>query len=188
MLSRIKDNQQGIAFVVVLIGVVVVLGIGVAIANVAVSNNANKTASILEQQNINNGLAPETTGQSIPNETPTSETSNSSPSTEKPSTRTPSSSPPSSPPPSSPSPAQPTTHNIGIYDDYFSQTSLTIKKGDTVKWTNYGTFHNVVKSGAFNSGDLYGGQTFLYMFSSAGTFSYECTYHNGMNGTITVQN
>ena len=40
------------------------------------------------------------------------------------------------------------------------------------------------KSGS--AGGIGGGQTFKHAFTKAGTFSYVCTVHPGMKGTVVV--
>jgi plastocyanin len=79
-------------------------------------------------------------------------------------------------------------HAVTIKDMKFSPDSLEIKVGDTVVWTNSDDRdHTVVDSGnAFKSDNLKPGKTFSYKFEKAGKFSYTCTYHPRMKGTITV--
>ncbi len=79
-------------------------------------------------------------------------------------------------------------HAVTIKDMKFSPDSLEIKVGDTVVWTNNDDRdHTVVDSGnAFKSDNLKQGKTFSYKFEKAGKFSYTCTYHPRMKGTITV--
>jgi plastocyanin len=73
----------------------------------------------------------------------------------------------------------------------FSPGSVTITKGGTVTWTNEaGTVaHNVTFSTAgapSNVGNMTSGSA-SRTFSNTGSFSYQCTNHSGMNGTVTVQ-
>lgn len=73
----------------------------------------------------------------------------------------------------------------------FSPANVTINVGQTVKWTNTSTFtHNVTPVGhsEWTAATLSGnGSTFVHTFDTAGSFPYECTIHNGMTGTVTVQ-
>jgi plastocyanin len=59
-----------------------------------------------------------------------------------------------------------------------------------VKWGNAdATTHHVVADGAsplFDSGLLAGGSTYTFTFTSTGTFTYHCSIHPGMVGTIQV--
>lgn len=78
----------------------------------------------------------------------------------------------------------------------FTPSTLTVKKGDTVKITfkNTGGFHNFVID-AFNvrTPTIQDGQTASVQFTAdkAGTFEYYCAVGNhrqmGMKGTLTVQ-
>jgi plastocyanin len=61
--------------------------------------------------------------------------------------------------------------------------------GDTVTFTNDGAVAHTVTatSGAkFDSGSLEPGKTFKFTAEKAGTVSYVCTIHPGMQGTIEV--
>lgn len=94
-----------------------------------------------------------------------------------------------------------TTHVITTSGFSFSPNSLTIREGDTVRWTNLqGNSHNVVQTdcratpasvynGGFFSG--FGGDvdTFEVTFDDAGEFCFICQPHvgSGMNGHITVE-
>ena len=75
----------------------------------------------------------------------------------------------------------------------FNPSSVTITRGGSVTWTHDGAAatHNVTfNSGASgtpaNVGNLSSGNA-SRTFSTAGTFSYHCTNHNGMTGTVVVQ-
>lgn len=71
----------------------------------------------------------------------------------------------------------------------FQPNAVSLKSGDVVQWTNTGTTpHNVtfddypdLTSGTMNGNDVY-----QIKFTQAGTYSYHCTFHNGMDGQITV--
>lgn len=86
--------------------------------------------------------------------------------------------------------------NVTIQPNTFAPASLTIKVGQTVRWTWEGGTHNVVSGqtcadsdGNFRSGSPQGGGTFDHTFAVAGTFPYHCEVHcdMGMTGTIIVQ-
>jgi len=84
--------------------------------------------------------------------------------------------------------ASPTTgaQSISIKGFAFSSTELTIKKGDTVTWTNEDSaVHNVV-GGILHSEDLANGQSFSFTFTETGTYDYICTHHPSMKGKIIV--
>jgi len=85
-------------------------------------------------------------------------------------------------------PARAATHSVQIGDGFFSPANLTVTVGDTVTWTNTDDSPHTVTAtdGAFDAGNLDGGATFSQTFTSAGTFTYVCSYHDEMAGTITV--
>jgi plastocyanin len=80
--------------------------------------------------------------------------------------------------------------SVTMKDIKFNPSQVKIKAGQTVTWTNEdsGVGHDVTaasfKSGA--AGGIEGGQTFQHTFKNAGTFSYVCTVHPGMKGTVVV--
>jgi plastocyanin len=79
----------------------------------------------------------------------------------------------------------------------FDPKDITIKKGDTVTWTNDESVgHDVTKESGpgpdFSSGDPGGmsqGDTYEETFNTAGEIEYVCVVHKGqgMTGTITVE-
>jgi len=91
-----------------------------------------------------------------------------------------------------------TTH-VNIIDFGFSPPSVSISVGDTVTWTNTGSFTHTTTSGTttggsphpdgkWDSGALLPGHTFSHVFTSAGSFPYYCTPHYTMMvGTVTVK-
>ncbi len=75
----------------------------------------------------------------------------------------------------------------------FSPVNITVVIGvnNTVQWSNNGgTTHTSTslpgQAESWNSGDLNVGQTFTFIFSTAGTYNYECTIHPFMRGVVTV--
>ncbi len=89
---------------------------------------------------------------------------------------------------------------VSIVDYSFSPSSVSIKVGTTVTWTNSGSVAHTTTSdqGVWNSGQIaaasgggiYGGGTaagsYSYTFGTAGTYTYHCMNHPQMTGTITV--
>ena len=77
---------------------------------------------------------------------------------------------------------------VSIVDFNFNPGTLTVAKGATVTWTNTGaTTHTVTADdGSFDSGHVSAGATFSQTFATAGTFTYHCSIHSSMKGTITV--
>ncbi len=78
---------------------------------------------------------------------------------------------------------------VTIVDFSFSPGTITINVGDTVTWTNNGpTPHSATApNGAFDTGIFPAGESRSHTFSQAGTFSYICTPHPNMRGTVVVQ-
>ena len=87
--------------------------------------------------------------------------------------------------------SQPTTTQaenlITIKGFAFSPSDLKIKKGTTVTWKNEDSVTHTVKSDSFVSKDLATGDTFQFTFDTAGTFSYICSIHPSMTGTVAVE-
>jgi plastocyanin len=78
---------------------------------------------------------------------------------------------------------------VTIADFAFDPGDLTVSVGDTVTWTNDDdTDHTVTADDdSFDSDDVAGGDTFEQTFDEAGEFSYHCSIHSQMTGTITVE-
>jgi plastocyanin len=72
----------------------------------------------------------------------------------------------------------------------FSPSTVTITKGGTVTWTNNaGAAHNVTftsPGSPTNIGNFSSGSN-SRTFDTAGTYSYHCTNHSGMDGTVKVE-
>jgi plastocyanin len=78
---------------------------------------------------------------------------------------------------------------VSVQDNTFDPGTIKVKVGDTVEWTNEGGIaHTVTATGGadFDSGSLAPGDTFSFTADKAGTISYVCTFHPGMQGTIEV--
>ena len=70
----------------------------------------------------------------------------------------------------------------------FSPKSLTVKVGTTVTATNLDSTPHTWTSGpaSFDSGNLDQGKSYSFTFKTPGTFTYVCTYHKAMVGTVVV--
>ena len=77
---------------------------------------------------------------------------------------------------------------IEIEDFAFITASVTIKVGTTVKWSNKDDVQHDVKGddGSWGSAALNKGDDFKFTFSQAGTYTYHCSFHPSMKGTIVV--
>jgi plastocyanin len=70
----------------------------------------------------------------------------------------------------------------------YSPSPINISAGGTVTWTNNdNTTHTATDAGTFDSGAIAPGASFSHTFPTAGTFTYHCSIHPGMVGTVTVQ-
>lgn len=73
----------------------------------------------------------------------------------------------------------------------FSPGNVTVVTGTVVTWEFSGSTHNVTFQGPGPAGgnipDQRPGASASRTFTVAGSYAYQCTRHNGMQGTITVQ-
>lgn len=77
---------------------------------------------------------------------------------------------------------------IGSVSNGFVPSTITIKKGTTVTWTNNdSTAHTVVGTG-FTSQSLSYNQSYTHRYDTAGSFDYHCGIHPVMQGTVNVIN
>lgn len=78
---------------------------------------------------------------------------------------------------------------VSIENFSFAPNASTVPAGTTVTWTNNDTVPHTVTStdNAFNSGNINPGETFSFTFADAGTFTYVCSYHPNMTGSVVVQ-
>lgn len=80
------------------------------------------------------------------------------------------------------------TNAVSIKGFAFVPASVTVHVGATVTWTNGDEEpHTVVAPGGpFRSTPLTPGATFRYTFGKPGHYSYVCTIHPFMRGTVVV--
>jgi plastocyanin len=78
--------------------------------------------------------------------------------------------------------------SVTIKDFSFGPSSITVQVGDTVSWANQGNQPHTATAGdgSFDTGRLSRGQSGSHTFTSAGTFSYICSIHPFMKGTVVV--
>jgi plastocyanin len=78
--------------------------------------------------------------------------------------------------------------SVTIEDFDFDPADVAIQPGDTVMWVNRGNTPHTVTSddGQFDSEALNPGESFMFTFPEAGTFSYHCEIHPFMTGSVTV--
>ncbi len=78
--------------------------------------------------------------------------------------------------------------SVSIEDFFFSPSTVKVHVGDTVGWINRGKAPHsaTANDGSFDTGVLKPGQSRSHTFRQAGTFTYFCTVHPNMHGTVIV--
>jgi plastocyanin len=78
---------------------------------------------------------------------------------------------------------------IKIDNFVFSPNTVTVPAGSTLHWTNHDDIpHNVVSDDkSFKSKVMDTDESFSYMFTKPGTYTYFCSIHPKMTGKIVVQ-
>ncbi|HEY5093701.1 MAG TPA: cupredoxin family copper-binding protein [Candidatus Eremiobacteraceae bacterium] len=78
---------------------------------------------------------------------------------------------------------------VKITNFAFSPQKVVIPVGGSVTWTNNDDVAHTATAtdSSFDSGNLANGQSWTKTFTKAGKYSYICTYHPNMTGTIIVQ-
>ncbi|HEY3286088.1 MAG TPA: plastocyanin/azurin family copper-binding protein [Gemmatimonadaceae bacterium] len=98
---------------------------------------------------------------------------------------------PYSPSPSpTPAPTAPAANEvIATTSNTFTPGTLTVSKGTTVTFTFQSTTHNVIFANVAGAPANIGNTSnsgVQRVFSTAGTFGYDCSLHSGMVGTVVV--
>lgn len=75
---------------------------------------------------------------------------------------------------------------VTIANFAFSPAAVTVPAGTTLTWTNNDSAPHDISGGPLHSPTLSQGQTWSYTFSTAGTYSYICSIHPYMTGSVTV--
>ena len=82
----------------------------------------------------------------------------------------------------------PRTHEVVIQGLLNVPETVTVKRGDIVVWTNKDPFpHTVTATGAFDSGPIAAGKSWRFTARRVGTYSYVCSLHSNMKGTLRVE-
>ena len=78
--------------------------------------------------------------------------------------------------------------SVSIDNFAFAPTTLTVRAGSTVTWTNHDEEPHTVAAtdGSFHSPGMGTGATFSHTFPTAGKFDYVCSIHPSMHGTVVV--
>ena len=81
------------------------------------------------------------------------------------------------------------SYDIKIDNFAFSIETLSIKRGDSVTWTNVeSASHTITSDGntELSSQPLSQGKSYTHKFRSQGTYAYHCAFHPEMKGKIIV--
>jgi plastocyanin len=75
-----------------------------------------------------------------------------------------------------------------LEDNEFVPKTLTAPTGTTVIWRNTGTRRHTATAdnGAFDTGIVRPGAQGRYTFNTPGTYTYHCSFHKEMVGTIVI--
>jgi len=87
----------------------------------------------------------------------------------------------------SPPPSATRVVQVAIHGMKFAPASIEVRVGDTVEWKNDDITPHTVTSAAFDSGSIDPDKSWRRTFTEAGQFSYACTFHPEMKGSITVK-
>jgi plastocyanin len=82
-------------------------------------------------------------------------------------------------------------NTVFIKNFAFDPSTLTVKSGTVVTWINQdGASHAIVSDtgspAAFSSDSLSSGASYSFTFTQPGTYTYHCSIHPSMKGTIIV--
>lgn len=88
-----------------------------------------------------------------------------------------------------PSSSQSAQDAVIIQNFSFSPATITVKSGDTVTWTNKDSMGHsaTADDGSFDTGIISQGQSKSITFKKPGTYTYHCSVHPYMKGTVIVK-
>ncbi len=91
----------------------------------------------------------------------------------------------SAPPAEAPAPV---ANQVTVKNRMYSPATITVEVGDTVTWLfdDGGITHDVVADDKSFRSPLMVSNTFTHTFTDPGTYSYHCTPHPDMIGTVIV--
>lgn len=76
---------------------------------------------------------------------------------------------------------------IGVVDNAYEQTDVTVKVGEAVRWEFRGVNeHDVVAKDASFVSELMSSGSYTHVFDQAGDFEYFCSVHPEMLGVVRV--
>lgn len=77
------------------------------------------------------------------------------------------------------------TSQVRVVDNAFEPPDAELTAGDTLTWQWEGDSNHNVVGDDFES-DTQSDGRFEHTFAEPGTYTYQCTLHGGMTGTVTV--
>ncbi len=82
-----------------------------------------------------------------------------------------------------------TAEVVSVEDFEFSPDAVTIDAGQTIRWVNDGAEKHTATADSleWGTGTMNAGETFQKKFDEPGTYTYFCSYHTTMSGTIIVE-
>jgi plastocyanin len=82
-----------------------------------------------------------------------------------------------------------TNRMVVIENLQFNPNNLTVKSGEQIIWVNKDLFPHTVSADAkaFDSGAIAANQSWTWVARKPGIYTYVCTFHPTMKGTVTVQ-
>lgn len=80
-------------------------------------------------------------------------------------------------------------HTIIIENMRFNPEALTVKRGARIVWINRDLFPHTATADAktFDSGSIATSASWVYVARKPGHYSFGCTFHPTMKGTLTVE-
>ncbi len=79
------------------------------------------------------------------------------------------------------------TVSVDIKGFAFNPATITVKQGQTVRWTNDDSVPHTVKFDSFQSQTLSNGDSYEHTFTEApGEYDYSCAIHPYMTGKVIV--
>ena len=83
-------------------------------------------------------------------------------------------------------PAAAMAATVGMQGVSFTPDTVAVKAGGTVTWRNTSPISHNVTADGFASKTLDQGATYRHTYPAAGRFTFRCTFHAGMKGTVVV--
>jgi plastocyanin len=93
------------------------------------------------------------------------------------------------PPAATPTPTPAAVVPVAMRNIKFVPARITVKVGQTVRWTNHDKVAHTVASAKLKlaSEGIEDGQSYEYRATRPGTFPYYCTIHAGQTGVLVVK-